>query len=289
MTSIQIRTEISNLLRKYEEVSSPTDILRTLGDAARLEEAQIHLCDRIRKDVYTLFGKDEKGNWQSESGKRLLQNALVKKFYTAHTCSTYYIDAEIQFGSNFSGISTTLDEKYLENENSEPINIRYQYNEQTVGAGSGTSSTAGSFREKGVTVMEAPYKSINLIVSASRGAGGLDQITIIDFQLLTAGCSPSEQQVSLRSVMQDGGDGTDSDDQTSDGEDCSSDGSEQMDDTEERGECISEGDVGSEDGEEDQEAGEEEEGQEDCADYYSTNVSIPALSQVNTLIFPCLY
>ena len=284
MTSIQIKTEIANLLRKYEEVSSPTDILRALGDAARLEEAQIHLCDRIRKDVYTLFGKDEEGNWQSESGKRLLQNALVKKFYTAHTCSTYYIDAEVQFGSNFSGISTTLDEKYLENENSEPINIRYQYNEQTVGAGSGTSSTAGSFREKGVTVMEAPYKSINLIVSASRGAGGLDQTTIIDFQLLTAGCSPSEQQVSLRSVMQDGGDGTDSDGQVSDGDDCSSS------DNEEGGEGMSEDDVGSEEeDQEDQEAGEEEEGQEDCADYYSTNVSIPALSQVNALIFPCLY
>ena len=284
MTSIQIKTEIANLLRKYEEVSSPTDILRALGDAARLEEAQIHLCDRIRKDVYTLFGKDEEGNWQSESGKRLLQNALVKKFYTAHTCSTYYIDAEVQFGSNFSGISTTLDEKYLENENSEPINIRYQYNEQTVGAGSGTSSTAGSFREKGVTVMEAPYKSINLIVSASRGAGGLDQTTIIDFQLLTAGCSPSEQQVSLRSVMQDGGDGTDSDGQVSDGDDCSSS------DNEEGEEGMSEDDVGSEEeDQEDQEAGEEEEGQEDCADYYSTNVSIPALSQVNALIFPCLY
>ena len=284
MTSIQIKTEIANLLRKYEEVSSPTDILRALGDAARLEEAQIHLCDRIRKDVYTLFGKDEEGNWQSESGKRLLQNALVKKFYTAHTCSTYYIDAEVQFGSNFSGISTTLDEKYLENENSEPINIRYQYNEQTVGAGSGTSSTAGSFREKGVTVMEAPYKSINLIVSASRGAGGLDQTTIIDFQLLTAGCSPSEQQVSLRSVMQDGGDGTDSDGQVSDGDDCSSS------DNEEGGEGMSEDDVGSEEeDQEDQEAGEEEEGREDCADYYSTNVSIPALSQVNALIFPCLY
>ena len=284
MTSIQIKTEIANLLRKYEEVSSPTDILRALGDAARLEEAQIHLCDRIRKDVYTLFGKDEEGNWQSESGKRLLQNALVKKFYTAHTCSTYYIDAEVQFGSNFSGISTTLDEKYLENENSEPINIRYQYNEQTVGAGSGTSSTAGSFREKGVTVMEAPYKSINLIVSASRGAGGLDQTTIIDFQLLTAGCSPSEQQVSLRSVMQDGGDGTDSDGQVSDGDDCSSS------DNEEGGEGMSEDDVGSEEeDQEDQEAGEEEEGREDCADYYSTNVSIPALSQVNALIFPCFY
>ena len=284
MTSIQIKTEIANLLRKYEEVSSPTDILRALGDAARLEEAQIHLCDRIRKDVYTLFGKDEEGNWQSESGKRLLQNALVKKFYTAHTCSTYYIDAEVQFGSNFSGISTTLDEKYLENENSEPINIRYQYNEQTVGAGSGTSSTVGSFREKGVTVMEAPYKSINLIVSASRGAGGLDQTTIIDFQLLTAGCSPSEQQVSLRSVMQDGGDGTDSDGQVSDGDDCSSS------DNEEGGEGMSEDDVGSEEeDQEDQEAGEEEEGQEDCADYYSTNVSIPALSQVNALIFPCFY
>ena len=284
MTSIQIKTEIANLLRKYEEVSSPTDILRALGDAARLEEAQIHLCDRIRKDVYTLFGKDEEGNWQSESGKRLLQNALVKKFYTAHTCSTYYIDAEVQFGSNFSGISTTLDEKYLENENSEPINIRYQYNEQTVGAGSGTSSTAGSFREKGVTVMEAPYKSINLIVSASRGAGGLDQTTIIDFQLLTAGCSPSEQQVSLRSVMQDGGDGTDSDGQVSDGDDCSSS------DNEEGEEGMSEDDVGSEEeDQEDQEAGEEEEGREDCADYYSTNVSIPALSQVNALIFPCFY
>ena len=284
MTSIHIKTEIANLLRKYEEVSSPTDILRALGDAARLEEAQIHLCDRIRKDVYTLFGKDEEGNWQSESGKRLLQNALVKKFYTAHTCSTYYIDAEVQFGSNFSGISTTLDEKYLENENSEPINIRYQYNEQTVGAGSGTSSTVGSFREKGVTVMEAPYKSINLIVSASRGAGGLDQTTIIDFQLLTAGCSPSEQQVSLRSVMQDGGDGTDSDGQVSDGDDCSSS------DNEEGEEGMSEDDVGSEEeDQEDQEAGEEEEGQEDCADYYSTNVSIPALSQVNALIFPCLY
>ena len=284
MTSIHIKTEIANLLRKYEEVSSPTDILRALGDAARLEEAQIHLCDRIRKDVYTLFGKDEEGNWQSESGKRLLQNALVKKFYTAHTCSTYYIDAEVQFGSNFSGISTTLDEKYLENENSEPINIRYQYNEQTVGAGSGTSSTVGSFREKGVTVMEAPYKSINLIVSASRGAGGLDQTTIIDFQLLTAGCSPSEQQVSLRSVMQDGGDGTDSDGQVSDGDDCSSS------DNEEGEEGMSEDDVGSEEeDQEDQEAGEEEEGQEDCADYYSTNVSIPALSQVNALIFPCFY
>ena len=215
MTSLPIAKDIAELLKKYQDEHSDVEILRTLATVAKLQESNILLKDRLRKDLYSLFEKDENGTMTSQSGRELLENVTVKKHQVAQTCLVYQIDAEVQF--DFSQATST--DKTIKNKSSKRsaeamlespssnskegadiVNLKYHYSEQTVGAGSGTNSSRET-RDEGVTVIEAPYKSINLIIAMSRGLAGLEPENVLDFQLLTAGCSPSSQQVSLQDMM----------------------------------------------------------------------------------------
>lgn len=309
MTSTDILSEIAQLVKKYEDVSSPVDLLHCISESARMEEANLLLGERLKRDVYSLFGKDDDGVMASNSGRALLEGARVTKLHTAKTCNVYHIDAEVQFRLPASSDSAIGKRKASPSAASAPeelVSVRYQYSEQTVASGSGTHSLQG-FREKGVTVIESPYKSINLIVSASRGAAGLDAQNVVDFQLLTAGCSPSDQQVSLQDMMGAGGDdgngsegsadseGSDGGEEEgsggegSDGEE-GGEGMEEEDSeegSEEGGDCEQGSEEGSAEGSEGASEGEQaEEGEDgvDTADYFSVQVSVEALAEVRDAV-----
>lgn len=326
MSPIPIINELESLIRKYEDVCTPLDLLRMIGSVAKLEEANILLHDRMKRDVFSLFGKSEDGTMLSNTGSRLMLLSRVTKYHTAHSCNQFHVDATVEFAE-----SNAFTNKKAETDNNgkmssgkrrrdepaptlvlhEPVYLQYLFTEQTVGTGSGTGDVR---REKGVSVMESPYKSINLTITMCRGAGGVDKATLLDFQLLTAGCSPSDQQISLQDLM-DGQQMQDDDegsinDENEESDKCSNDGSEG--DGDEGGAagpvdgCGGEGESGGEDdadsaaggsdsdsrtdskegletGEEGGEGEEGEEGEleEDTADYYNVNVSSEALAQVS--------
>jgi hypothetical protein len=288
MATSLMKSEIAQLLAKYENLHSHADILHVLAETAKLGETTLILKERLKKDVYELFEKNDDGVMESKTGQQLLAGVSVEKLSVARTCSVFQTDAEVRFWTK----AEATDEKPNKNKRKvcasmedvgsvkEIVNMKYTYSEQTVGASSGTNS-AKNFREKGVSVMEAPYKSINLIVSISRGEAGLDAQNLVDFQLLTAGCTPSEHQVSVQDVVGD--------------EDDGSQGSEGLEEVGSDGEGVEGSDSAEEGPDDDHSAGSAENSrginnsvvdgdnnskEEDTADYYTATVSHDALRQV---------
>lgn len=289
-----------------------------ISTASKLEEATILLHERMKRDVYSLFGKSDDGTILSNTGARLLRISKVTKYHTAHTCNQFHIDAVVELSEREEPVSAKKEKSSGKRKRDErkvmllePVYLHYQYTEQTVGAESGSGNTK---REKGVTVMESPYKSINLIITICRGAGGLDKATLVDFQLLTAGCSPSGQQISLKDLMdsqqQDNNEDTNEEDNSSSG--IHSDGSVseeegEMEDGDDEGSGAEssnqpacemsdgEGSNGSDggsggsgcdddvDSDNMQDGGDEGADEEDTADYYSVNVDTDALAMVSNM------
>jgi hypothetical protein len=287
MATSLMKSEIAQLLAKYENLHSHADILHVLAETAKLEEATLILKERLKKDVYELFEKNDDGVMESKTGQQLLAGVSVEKLSVARTCSVFQTDAEVRFWTK----AEATDEKPNKNKRKvgasmgdlgsleEIVNVKYTYSEQTVGASSGTNS-AKNFREKGVSVMEAPYKSINLIVSISRGEAGLDAHNLVDFQLLTAGCTPSEHRVSVQDVVGDEDDGSQgsegleevgSDDEGMGGSDSAEEGP---------GDDSSAGSAEENTGSNSVADGDNNSKEEDTADYYTATVSHDALRQV---------
>ena len=201
MSGLPISQELQQLVSKYADMSTPVDFLRALSQAAKLEEANILLHERMARDVYTIFGKaEEGGEMVSETGKKLLSSSKVTHYHHASSTLVFHTEAEVQF--NMADEQASNKRKRGKAESSaidEPVFVKVHFSEQTLGAGSGTEP-GSAIREKGVSVLEAPYKSINLIISMRRGHAGLDQATVVDFQLLTSGRSPSTQRISLQEL-----------------------------------------------------------------------------------------
>lgn len=317
MSSIPVSQELELLVGKYADVSTPIDILRAFAHHAKLAEANILLHERLARDVYSIFGKSEEGGeMTSETGQKLLNSSKVTRFHHADSLLVFHTEAEVEFNMGVDKASSKRKRcAQMSTAIDEPVIIKYQFSEQTLGAGSGTSPGSAK-REKGVTVLEAPYKSINLIITMRRGCAGLDQTTVVDFQLLTSGCSPSAQRISLQELMgKEGGEGAEdsegseqgSDERDSEEEEGSEgecgaeegeEGSEDEDHCFEGEEAHSEGegvsDAGSEEGEggcdgsenseeENDEEGESEEGDGiDAADYYNVNVCTDSLAKVSS-------
>lgn len=286
---------MSELTRKYEDQYAPVEVLRALSEAAKLEEATLLLRERMKRDIYDLFGKDDDGIMTCTSGRKLLDSARVIKYRTAQTCSVFETNAEVRFTNDAGTVNKKRKASTTENIASEDIvTVTYHFSEQIVAPASGTQS-ARNIREKGISVIEAPYKSINLIISISRGAAGLDAQNLLDFQLLTAGASPSQNQVSLQDMQADEEDGEGSegsgDEQSesgnSDGEDvCEGEGSSVEDGDDEDSNSDSEGgsdkDNDAANEEPTDEDGQPEEPEYDTSDYYSVQVSTEALVEVGT-------
>lgn len=307
MSPIPIVTELENLIRKYEDVCTPLDLLRMIGSASKLEEANILLHERMKKDVYSLFGKSEDGTMLSLTGSHLLQASRVTKFHSAHSCNQFYTDAVVELSETNTPThgevaSTKPSGKRKRSEQfklvlDEPVYLNYVFSEQTVGAESGSGNAK---REKGVSVMESPYKSINLTITVCRGVGGLDKAVLLDFQLLTAGCSPSDQQISLQNLV-DGQQGQhcEGGEEGEENESHGGDSDEHESGSDEGGEGYggedgSDGEEGSEEGSQEGsdhgtssaggDGGDDGEDQEDTADYYNVNVSTEVLAQVSSLV-----
>jgi hypothetical protein len=382
MSALQtvLTKDINALLKQYSDQSSPIEVLRAIVESAKLQEATLCLHERIKRDNYSLFKRNDLGQLSSLFALKLMNSSRVKHIHIAQTCSVYHVDATIEFlakpksrNSSSNGVKETKetkpnvvgkkrkvkdsavstkkkavvkgeeedDEEEEETEGGvdtsssalfEGVYLRFQYSETTVSGASqstGTEHSAGDeaddgdsdgdtnstcsrvcsvdgahlseskkhkqkplqHRARGESVMEAPYKNINLIVSASRGAGGLQGCMVVDFQLLSAGPSPSAQQVSLQDAVrqqqqqqqqeeEEGDDGEDEDSEGAEGEEEEEEGEEE----EEEEECsvsVSESRQEAYDQNSDGEEGDEvEETEVDESDYYSANVSVDALRQV---------
>ena len=339
MSIVPLADAIRALVKQYSEVSAPVEVLRALSALTQLEEANIVLHDRMKKDIYELFGKDESNQMVSATGKNLMVSSRVKSLHSARTCAQYFTDAVVEFSAGnitrrdfgdseeeeerdvtATGTKAKKGKRKIAEVSSnvtlaEPVYLRYQFNEQLVAASTGTDrqeddngESEGSIsngkrtnRGKGVSVMEAPCKSINLTITASRGAAGLQPQTLLDFQMLTAGHSPSEQQLNLQTLMQQGqaegenGDNSgDISEEEEEEEEDSNDGKKSKQPTRRRN-SNSRGGRGSrkeavaaessesepELEEEEVEGKEEEEEEEDAADYYSVTVNADALAEVS--------
>jgi hypothetical protein len=298
MAASLMKLEIARLVAKYENVHSHADILHILAETAKLEEANLVLKERLKKDVYGLFEKSDDGFIESKTGRELLAGVSVQKLSVARTCSVFQTDADVRFwpttddtndytNKNKRKVSASLG---YDGSAKEIVNLRYTYSEQTVGASSGTNS-AKNFRENGVSVMEAPYKSINLIVSISRGEAGLDAQNLVDFQLLTAGCTPSDHQVSVQDVMgeeEDGSQGSEgleevgSDHEGMDGPGSAKEDHQNGGDDHSTGSAVES--TGSQKSKAD---GDNESKEEDTADYYTATVSHDALRLVMSVYARC--
>jgi len=319
MSGLPISQELQQLVSKYADMSTPVDFLRALSQAAKLEEANILLHERMARDVYTIFGKTEdSGEMVSETGKKLLSSSKVIHFHQASSTLVFHTEAEVQFNMAEDQASSKRKRgKVATSAIDEPVFLKVHFSEQTLGAGSGTEPGSAT-REKGVSVLEAPYKSINLIISMRRGHAGLDQATVVDFQLLTSGRSPSTQRISLQELKaqnpemddeegencEEDSNGSCGDSERSDGEGVNGAGDEKDGDGVEEEwefehpECEdSEGEEGEEEEEEEDEDSEGSEGSSngkdddgssqsdeyDTADYYNVNVDTEALTLVSSL------
>jgi hypothetical protein len=362
MSALQsaLAKDINALLKQYSDESSPIEVLRAIVESAKLQEATLCLHERIKRDNYSLFKRNDLGQLSSLFALKLMNSSRVKHMHIAQTCSVYHVDATIEFlakpksrnsSSNGdkdtketkpdvvgkkrkvkdSAVSTKKkavvkeedDEEEEETEGGvdtsssalfEGVYLRFQYSETTVSGASQSTGTENStdydgdtnsahssvrsanangdrlrrtplqHRARGESVMEAPYKNINLIVSASRGAAGLQRCTVVDFQLLTAGPSPSAQQVNLQDVVrqrqlqqqeeEEGEEdefGKEEEDEGGEEDEEEDEGGEEDEEEDEGGEedefGKEEEDEGREEEEEEDEGGEEEGegGEEDCS------------------------
>ena len=315
MSGLPIFQELQQLVSKYADMSTPVDFLRALSQAAKLEEANILLHERMARDVYTIFGKaEEGGEMVSETGKKLLSSSKVTHYHHASSTLVFHTEAEVQF--NMADEQASNKRKRGKAESSaidEPVFVKVHFSEQTLGAGSGTEP-GSTIREKGVSVLEAPYKSINLIISMRRGHAGLDQATVVDFQLLTSGRSPSTQRISLQELKAQNPEMDDEEEKEGENSEAEEDGDESGGESECSGGDGKEGEgveeewefehpecdesEGEDEGEGEEEDGESSEGSEgssngeddasqsdeyDTADYYNVNVDTEALTQVCTV------
>jgi hypothetical protein len=371
MSALQsaLAKDINALLKQYSDESSPIEVLRAIVESAKLQEATLCLHERIKRDNYSLFKRNDIGQLSSLFALKLMNSSRVKHIHIAQTCSVYHVDATIEFlakpksrnsSSNGdkdtketkpdvvgkkrkvkdSAVSTKKkavvkeedDEEEEETEGGvdtsssalfEGVYLRFQYSETTVSGASQSTGTENStdydgdtnsahssvrsanangdclrraplqHRARGESVMEAPYKNINLIVSASRGAGGLQGCTVVDFQLLTAGPSPSAQQVNLQDVVrqrqlqqqeeEEGEEDEAGKEEEDEGGEEEDEGGEEEEDEGGEEDCsvsISESRQEAYYRDEDEDGDEGEETEEDESDYYSANVSVDALRQV---------
>ena len=252
-------------------------------------------------------------------GERLLRLARVKTYHHARTCSQFYTEVVIEFSlNNFN----SYDFGALEEENgcytsitkeeelqprlrhNIPILVKVVYDEQIksgcrpsstpeagqVRAAEDAESEEGSVGQQGHrparrSALEDPCKSVSLSISATYGPARCDQVQIVDFQLLTAGHSPSTEKVLVTDHDSDSHSNSVLD--SSSELDFKSAPNSSPEGLNEEGdkEGGKEGEGGEEGDEEgDKEGGKEGEGvrdgDEEGADFYFVNVSTDALGKV---------
>lgn len=279
--SLRLSDDIRALVAKYGDTHEPCDILKKVSTLCELELSNITLHKRLDDDVFELFDKEDEEAMKVKH--RLSGLVRVVSYHTASTCSQFVIESEIEFAewnlsiSDVGSLSAELPLNEAKNGKKrsksssavgavtmpvDSVRLYYQYNEQSVGSAD---------RPPGVSVLESPCKTINLTVSMARGAAGLDKCVVVDFEMLTAKHSPSENQIPLNHNNSDEG--------------SENDGSVGSDEEQEEGESDSDAEE-----EEDQEADsnsdnnsndDQRSGDVDMSDYYSVRVDREALEQVS--------
>lgn len=181
-------------------------------------------CNSVRMDqnIYEIFEKDD---FELIGLGRLLKDiSRVVYVHRAKTCLQYYNEAVIEFStSNHYNDTNTSEAVVLDTNNMNHIRkrklkdlkgnhlvqkskdnlptlfkLKYIFNEHTI---DNTISTSN--RPCGVSVMQNPTKSINLTIYSYHGIASLDEVVVIDFQMLTASFSPSNERILIDQMIND--------------------------------------------------------------------------------------
>lgn len=268
--------DIRALVAKYGDTHDPSDILKKVSTLCEIELSNIALHKRLDDDVFELFDKENEDEMKMKH--RLTSLARVISHHTASSCSQFVIESVIEFSEDNLTIQDVGSLRALpavEKSNKRKsrahimqvdcVRLYYEYNEQSVGSAE---------RAPGQSVLESPCKTINLTISMSRGAAGLDKCVVIDFEMLTAKFSPSENQVLLNSNDIEGT-GDDADDNADDPDDADDATPSEVDVDEDRS-----ADEKSEALNEEGDSTDNEDANYDVSDYYNVRVDRDALEQV---------
>jgi hypothetical protein len=198
--------DIRTLVLKHESNMEPLEILRKIQTIAELEASNLILHKRLQDDVFDIFEKDDESHRLIGDGDRLCSLSRVIMHQSNRSCSQFSCEVTIELSeSNITKQDVGVPSKPIESikkayqsrkkrktykEMSEDsVSLMYSFSEISV---------SDQKRENGVSVIESPCRTINLTISMSRGRSGVDKCTLVDFQLLTASFSPSDEQILLR-------------------------------------------------------------------------------------------
>lgn len=197
--------DVRALVLKYESTMEPLDVLRKVQKISELESCNIALHKRLQDDVFDIFEKDCETNQLIGDGDRLCKLSRIVSQNSTKTNAQFSSEGvlelselnkyKIDFGlpsvqpSVFNVQTKNKKRKIIRTEMmQDSVNLIYSFNELSV---------SESKREINMSVVESPCRSINLTISMSRGRSGMDECTLVDFQMLTASFSPSNVQILL--------------------------------------------------------------------------------------------